>query len=224
MGAVQNASHGLQVAPGDSVAVLCAQFHSTCGCSRTTVRLSTASDRLPAPASRRAAPWFRAPRAGRVMRAISKSQARALCTEQKRSPWRSALRNRPRIRSWLAQGAFSDDAPRYSTRIHGQSRKQPSSALRHLAPKCEAWLFKQNDERLPRTAWNAMNFTDLGIKVCDRKPWFLASKLVSFNLERRKDLVPFDAKSSFHLVRLAGIEPTTPWFVAKYSIQLSYSR
>jgi hypothetical protein len=30
---------------------------------------------------------------------------------------------------------------------------------------------------------------------------------------------------SFHfLVRLAGFEPTTPWFVAKYSIQLSYSR
>ena len=28
----------------------------------------------------------------------------------------------------------------------------------------------------------------------------------------------------FLLVRLAGIEPTTPWFVAKYSIQLSYSR
>ena len=29
---------------------------------------------------------------------------------------------------------------------------------------------------------------------------------------------------AFQLVRLAGIEPTTPWFVAKYSIQLSYSR
>ena len=29
---------------------------------------------------------------------------------------------------------------------------------------------------------------------------------------------------SYKLVRLAGIEPTTPWFVAKYSIQLSYSR
>jgi hypothetical protein len=28
----------------------------------------------------------------------------------------------------------------------------------------------------------------------------------------------------YRLVRLAGIEPTTPWFVAKYSIQLSYSR
>ena len=28
----------------------------------------------------------------------------------------------------------------------------------------------------------------------------------------------------FKMVRLAGIEPTTPWFVAKYSIQLSYSR
>ena len=26
------------------------------------------------------------------------------------------------------------------------------------------------------------------------------------------------------MVRLAGIEPMTPWFVAKYSIQLSYSR
>ena len=29
---------------------------------------------------------------------------------------------------------------------------------------------------------------------------------------------------SLMVVRLAGIEPTTPWFVAKYSIQLSYSR
>ncbi|VXB67945.1 hypothetical protein BURKHO8Y_150015 [Burkholderia sp. 8Y] len=26
------------------------------------------------------------------------------------------------------------------------------------------------------------------------------------------------------VARLAGFEPTTPWFVAKYSIQLSYSR
>jgi hypothetical protein len=42
--------------------------------------------------------------------------------------------------------------------------------------------------------------------------------------QRRKDLASFDAKSLFHMVRLAGIEPTTPWFVAKYSIQLSYSR
>jgi hypothetical protein len=30
--------------------------------------------------------------------------------------------------------------------------------------------------------------------------------------------------AGFYMVRLAGIEPTTPWFVAKYSIQLSYSR
>ena len=42
--------------------------------------------------------------------------------------------------------------------------------------------------------------------------------------QRRKDLVSFDPKSPIHMVRLAGIEPTTPWFVAKYSIQLSYSR
>jgi hypothetical protein len=40
----------------------------------------------------------------------------------------------------------------------------------------------------------------------------------------RKDLEHFDSKSLVHMVRLAGIEPTTPWFVAKYSIQLSYSR
>ncbi len=32
------------------------------------------------------------------------------------------------------------------------------------------------------------------------------------------------SSSPYILVRLAGIEPTTPWFVAKYSIQLSYSR
>ena len=37
-------------------------------------------------------------------------------------------------------------------------------------------------------------------------------------------MVSFDTKSLICLVRLAGIEPTTPWFVAKYSIQLSYSR
>ena len=32
------------------------------------------------------------------------------------------------------------------------------------------------------------------------------------------------SSNPLNLVRLAGIEPTTPWFVAKYSIQLSYSR
>ena len=33
-----------------------------------------------------------------------------------------------------------------------------------------------------------------------------------------------DGRPLCSMVRLAGIEPTTPWFVAKYSIQLSYSR
>src|SRR5690606_37945264 len=30
--------------------------------------------------------------------------------------------------------------------------------------------------------------------------------------------------TNLQLARLAGFEPTTPWFVARYSIQLSYSR
>ena len=43
---------------------------------------------------------------------------------------------------------------------------------------------------------------------------------------QKKDLEN-DSPSPFcfvQMVRLAGFEPTTPWFVAKYSIQLSYSR
>jgi hypothetical protein len=34
----------------------------------------------------------------------------------------------------------------------------------------------------------------------------------------------FQLEGPLEVVRLAGFEPTTPWFVAKYSIQLSYSR
>ncbi len=41
---------------------------------------------------------------------------------------------------------------------------------------------------------------------------------------KRKRVYIRRCKPLFNLVRLAGIEPTTPWFVAKYSIQLSYSR
>jgi hypothetical protein len=35
---------------------------------------------------------------------------------------------------------------------------------------------------------------------------------------------PSVKKALEKVARLAGFEPTTPWFVAKYSIQLSYSR
>ena len=38
--------------------------------------------------------------------------------------------------------------------------------------------------------------------------------------EKRHPKVAFCLK----LARPAGFEPTTPWFVAKYSIQLSYGR
>jgi hypothetical protein len=41
---------------------------------------------------------------------------------------------------------------------------------------------------------------------------------------KRKSPEDTDLPGFSELVRLAGIEPTTPWFVAKYSIQLSYSR
>ena len=43
------------------------------------------------------------------------------------------------------------------------------------------------------------------------------------NLSQKRKASRFSSRG-FYLVRLAGIEPTTPWFVAKYSIQLSYSR
>ncbi len=43
------------------------------------------------------------------------------------------------------------------------------------------------------------------------------------SIKNEKALEHFYSRAS-RLVRLAGIEPTTPWFVAKYSIQLSYSR
>ncbi len=39
---------------------------------------------------------------------------------------------------------------------------------------------------------------------------------------KRKRAFPEEGPSE--VARLAGFEPTTPWFVAKYSIQLSYSR
>ena len=45
------------------------------------------------------------------------------------------------------------------------------------------------------------------------------------NVKPKKGKGPsLSTRPSKVLVRLAGIEPTTPWFVAKYSIQLSYSR
>ena len=47
---------------------------------------------------------------------------------------------------------------------------------------------------------------------------------VSDKIWNKKRACDFVITGPNFLVRLAGIEPTTPWFVAKYSIQLSYSR
>jgi hypothetical protein len=45
---------------------------------------------------------------------------------------------------------------------------------------------------------------------------------IEHNPVKRKGLP--GGRPSKEVARLAGFEPTTPWFVAKYSIQLSYSR
>ncbi len=52
-----------------------------------------------------------------------------------------------------------------------------------------------------------------------------AGRLKTKSGKLRKEKAPKQqCFGAFNMVRLAGIEPTTPWFVAKYSIQLSYSR
>jgi hypothetical protein len=52
----------------------------------------------------------------------------------------------------------------------------------------------------------------------------LVSRTVSRRTIKYNGLALMRANPLILLARLAGIEPTTPWFVAKYSIQLSYSR
>lgn len=41
---------------------------------------------------------------------------------------------------------------------------------------------------------------------------------------RLRKVPPQMGKSLFYLARSEGLEPPTPWFEAKYSIQLSYER
>ena len=53
---------------------------------------------------------------------------------------------------------------------------------------------------------------------------FFLTKVLTKWPKNQKGLQAETCNPLIILVRLAGIEPTTPWFVAKYSIQLSYSR
>src|ERR1700712_4684710 len=83
--------------------------------------------------------------------------------------------------------------------------------------------------------WQELNPRPLGSWPSTLSNWATAAKPCTIarfdcctrNAQRktaRKLAFPSCVPRTEILVRLAGIEPTTPWFVAKYSIQLSYSR
>ena len=67
-------------------------------------------------------------------------------------------------------------------------------------------------------AWSRRE-TDRGIKHAEA-----SAEMSIADRQHKKRGQTFRSNPLINMVRLAGIEPTTPWFVAKYSIQLSYSR
>ena len=60
--------------------------------------------------------------------------------------------------------------------------------------------------------------------ACPVSSWRGKKKCLRFSYVRTNEKSLHCCKPLIKLVRPAGFEPTTPWFVAKYSIQLSYER
>jgi hypothetical protein len=58
----------------------------------------------------------------------------------------------------------------------------------------------------------------------DVVPLFYGSAPRGIRKDGQENKRAFPEEGPSKMARLAGFEPTTPWFVAKYSIQLSYSR
>ena len=89
-----------------------------------------------------------------------------------------------------------------------------------MAEQAQARMDVEPEWKIVRASWNAFRM-QFHHSNAEGGPCVTAN--TAFGLANEKALEHLCSRA-YRLVRLAGIEPTTPWFVAKYSIQLSYSR